>query len=239
MKKLLLSLMALSCAWVARASIAIDVIEENGGRLITTGISSMVTIGGVTEPIGNLRVSLNISGVPTGNLYAYLVHAKDEAHLNDLGNDLVVLLNRVGRTATDDAGYRDMGLNVTFEQNMGDVHRYSPSGIPLPGPLTGAWDVDGRDVSPFAVTDAIPRTTLLSSFIVDAGGGAKDPNGLWYLFVANLGAGGAEGKLVSWGMEMNYTAVPESGTWTSGMACLFFLGFAVWFQKPQNSRKLG
>ena len=227
MKNTLIIAIALSSGWLAHASIVLDAVEPSGGTLINQNILSMATISGVTEPINNLRLSLNISGVPTGNLYAYLGHAKDLYHINDSDNVLVVLLNRVGRTAANPSGYQDVGLNVIFEQNALDVHQYNPSGNPLSGPLTGTWDVDGRNISPFTVTTANNRTTLLSSFIVDSSGVPKDPNGLWYLYVENLGVGGTDGKLVSWGMEMNYSAVPEPGTWLSGFACIALFGLSL------------
>ncbi len=213
-------MVALASGWMAQASIVIETLADAEIPTSYTGLSSAVSLSGEIGPIQNLRVSLNISGVPNGNLYAYLSH----------GSDLVVLLNRVGRTASDSAGYQDMGLNVAFEQNMADVHQYRPAGSgPLLGPLTGAWGVDGRNVSPFTVTDASARTTYLSSFV------GKDPNGEWFLFVANLGDGGAGAKLESWGLEMNYAPVPEAGTWVSGMACVGLIGLTALVRKHPTS----
>ena len=179
------------------------------------GLASTIHISGESGWANSLQVDLNISGTYNGDLYAYLVH----------DGGFSVLLNRVGRTSNNDLGYGDGGLNVTFADGAanGDIHNYRTTlfgnaSTTLSGPLTGIWSPDGRQGSPFGVTDADARSALLSSF------DGLDPNGDWTLFVADL-SGGDLHQLNSWGLEVNapIAAVPESGN----AALLLMLGLAV------------
>jgi hypothetical protein len=79
-----------------------------------SGLASTINHSGLSDPIGNLRVDLNISGTYNGDLYAYLTH----------GSGFAVLLSRVGTTATDNLGYGDGGLNVIFVAGGNDIHNY-------------------------------------------------------------------------------------------------------------------
>ncbi len=177
-----------------------------------SGLVSTINLGGLSDPVANVQVYLNISGTFNGDLYAYLTH----------GMGFSVLLNRVGRTATDGIGYGDAGLDVTFADSASDIHNYRLSlaandSVPSGWPLTGTWGPDGRTISPEAVTDADPRNALLSSFE------GLDPNGQWTLFVADL-SGGDVHQLNSWGLEVNAPihSVPEPEN--RGAAGLVFVG---------------
>jgi hypothetical protein len=118
-------------------------------------------IASITE----LKVSLTISGASAfnGDLYAYVTH----------GTGFSILLSRPGRTASDQFGYDDSGINMVFQDAapFGDVHTYrltltgsADTPVPAPGILTGTWAPDGRNVLPSAVLDTTARTALLSSF---------------------------------------------------------------------------
>jgi subtilisin-like proprotein convertase family protein len=180
-----------------------------------TGINTAVPDGnaaGLTDTheivsdiasITELKVSLTISGASAfnGDLYAYVTH--------DSG--FSVLLNRPGRTASDQFGYDDSGINVVFQDSapLGDAHTYRltltgsvEEPIPTPGILTGTWAADGRNVLPSAVLDTTARTALLSSFA------GQSASGTWTLFIADVSAGGSA-QLQSWGLEITGTAVPE------------------------------
>jgi hypothetical protein len=91
--------------------------------------------------IGNVSVSLNLSGGYNGDRYAYLSH----------GNGFSVLLNRVGRVDQNEDGYGNPGFAVTLSAKvLLDIHEYqslSPS-YNSGGQLTGVWAADGRNVDP-------------------------------------------------------------------------------------------
>src|SRR6185369_2894213 len=77
-------------------------------RLVPDGnFSGLSDVRNVTTAVGNissLNVRLKVAGEYNGDLYAYLRHT----------NGFVVLLNRVGKTASDSFGYGDSGFDVTF-----------------------------------------------------------------------------------------------------------------------------
>ena len=198
-----------------------------------SGLTSSINLSGLSGPIGAVRLDLNISGTYNGDLYAYLVH----------DGGFSVLLNRVGRTGNNDLGYGDGGINVTFADGAanGDIHNYRSSlfgnaSTALSGPLTGTWSPDGRQSSPFGVTDADARTALLSSF------DGLDPNGDWTLFIADL-SGGDLHQLNSWGLELNapIAAVPESGNTAllllMAAGCILLMGWRPWQPRLARIRK--
>ena len=137
-----------------------------------------------------MNVSLDITGGWNGDLYAYL----------SFSDGFAVLLNRVGKSSSDDFGYGDAGFNVTFSDSAAtDIHLYGGNGG---NQLTGTWQPDGRETDPQLVVSSDPRTALLSSF------DNLDPNGTWTLFVADV-ATGYQSTLVSWSIEI--VTVPGAG----------------------------
>jgi subtilisin-like proprotein convertase family protein len=161
------------------------------------GVASQANVSGIGNGIGDLLLTLDISGTYNGDLYAYLSHN---------GNS-VVLLNRVGNSPTDSLGYDDHGIRVTFQDGAPNIHNYrdtlgNPAGTLAP--LTGTWGPDGRRLSPFNVNGTETPTTALSSFL------GSDLNGDWTLFVADVD-GGDLNTLNSWSLE--FVAVPESQWW--------------------------
>jgi subtilisin-like proprotein convertase family protein len=160
--------------------------------------------------ISDLSVTLNISGGFNGDYYAYLVH----------DNTLVTLVNRVGRTATDGAGYADSGLAITLSpDSANDIHNYETVSNPGGGTLTGIWKADGRTTDPSVVLDTDPQESSLDMYT------GEDPSGEWTLFIADL-ASGQQGELVSWGLTV--VATPEPGT--TGMI-LMGAGLMVAFRR--------
>jgi subtilisin-like proprotein convertase family protein len=146
--------------------------------------------------ITDLQVTLTIANGYNGDFYAYLVH----------DGGFTVLLNRVGRTASNPTGYSDAGMDVTFSASGNDIHDYRNFSPIFNGDqLTGTWAPDGRYVDPEFVEDTDPQTSLLSSF------NGTNPNGTWTLFLADLDFG-SQGTLVNWGLVV--TAVPEPSAWT-------------------------
>ncbi len=168
-----------------------------------TGWSDTRILTGIAEnTILDVNVWLDLGGGWNGDLYAYLTH--------DTG--FSVLLNRVGRTASDGFGYADAGMSVVLDDSaaLGDLHGYRA----IPGYATliqgeHRWQPDGRAADPVTVLDTTPRTAWLSSFQ------GLDPNGAWTLFVADL-SNGEEGWVRGWGLEITTTngipAVPEGGS---------------------------
>jgi len=158
-----------------------------------TGLSSSINVTGLAGQLQDITVSLDISGGSDGDLYAFLSHGS---------TGFAVLLNRVGKTATDPFGYGDAGFHITLSDAASlDIHNYGGNGGAA---LTGTWQPDGRNVDPQLVLDTSPRSAFLSSFI------GSDPNGTWTLVVADMAGGGGQAVLQSWGIDV--TPVPEPGS---------------------------
>jgi hypothetical protein len=159
-----------------------------------TGWFDTRTLSGIGDAsITDVDVSLTISGGYAGDFYAYLVHF----------SGFSVLLNRVGRTGGNPFGYGNNGLNITLDDSAanGDIHMYQvvPGYAPMIGNGSG-WSPDGRNTSPLFALNTDSQSRMLNQL------NGLDPNGTWTLFIADL-SGGAQGSLVSWGL--NITAVPE------------------------------
>lgn len=176
-----------------------------------SGVTLNYNASSAITSIESVRLSLDITSDSNGSLYAYLQH----------GDDICILLNRPGRTASNLAGYDDNGLNITFDDSLvnRDIHLYNTIEAPSIGqPLTGSWQTDARNIDPDLVLDTSSRTATLASF------GSKDANGSWTLFIASLESGGTT-TLNGWSMQV--TGVPEPLTCTLGTG-LLLLGFATY-----------
>jgi len=158
----------------------------------------------VPEPalITNVTVDLDITGGWNGDLYAYLSH----------GSGFVVLLNRIGSTASNPGGSSVSGMNVEFSDSyLTDIH------LSLANPLTGNFAPDSRNVSPFTALNTDPRTAFFSSF------DGLDPNGAWTLFFADVSP--LEVSTVqSWSVNVGL-AVPEPSSFAL-VVLAFALGLA-------------
>ncbi len=175
----------------------------NNGGVVPDGNPNGLTIAtnltGMSGSISSVTLSLNVTGGYNGDLYAYLAGPN---------GGFAVLLNRVG--VSDDAtmfGYGDAGLNVTFSDAApNDIHFYQNVGGYDITSGTALWQPDGRNIDPQSAPSlflSTPQTALLNSF------NAKDPNGTWTLFVADLSSGG-QSTVGSWGLDI--TTVPEPST---------------------------
>lgn len=151
------------------------------------------------QSIDEISVTLDISGGFNGDLYVYLTH----------GSGFSVLLNRTGRTATDEYGYWDSGFNVTFSADAanGDIHNYQSQLDPLGGSLTGIWQPDGRETSPLGVLNTDGRTALFDSFT------GLNPDGEWTLFIADVSPVGTA-TMNSWELSVTGTVPDAGGTLT-------------------------
>jgi subtilisin-like proprotein convertase family protein len=159
-----------------------------------SGLSDVRSVPSAIGQITSLSVRLKITGEFNGDIYGYLRHS----------SGFTVLLNRPGKTATNDFGYADSGFNVTFQTGAtnGDVHIYENIMTPAAGfPLTGFWQPDGRNVDPATVTDASPRTTSLTNF------NNLNATGTWTLYLADVASGGTN-MLTEWGIDITGSAYP-------------------------------
>ena len=87
------------------------------------------------------------------------------------------------------------------------------------GPLTGAFQPDGRLVDPAVSLDTTPRTAPLSVFNGMSGSGE------WRLFVADVATGNSP-SVQSWAVHLTGNAVPEPSA-----AALLALGAALLLRK--------
>ena len=165
------------------------------------------TVSGSSGAVSDVDVNLDISGGYNGDLYGYLVYN------NGSSSSISILLNRVGATTSNPAGYSDGGMNVTLSGvGVNDVHLYQ-NFTPTyngSGQLTGTWAADGSTQNPSSATGA-NQTAGLTVF-----NGQSSANGTWTLFLADMSVGG-QSTLVNWGLDI--TVVPEPITWA-------LLGFA-------------
>ena len=167
-----------------------------------SGMHDVRTISSAIPQLSLVRVKLHVAGEFNGDLYGYVRHVWGGT------TNFCVLLNRVGRTAANSAGYADAGLDVLLEDGapLGDIHVCrTVTNLPAGAPLSGTWQPDGRRVDPDVVLDTTARTATLSSF-TNANG-----NGEWTLFLADLACGGTN-MLASWELQLTGIATPAV-TW--------------------------
>jgi hypothetical protein len=195
----------LLAASIARADLAftrvitVGQLVPDGGELANAhtlslggGLVTDVNVGLVlAAPAGNAAWA--------GDYYAAVGHSTGYA----------VLLNRIGKTSTDETepafyGSGANGVNVTFDDSASpDVHDapYNPA-LASPPALTGTWQPDARTDDPALVTDASSRSAFLSSF------NDTSTDGEWRLLVADDSPSGVA-RLASWSLALTFT--PGSG----------------------------
>lgn len=168
-----------------------------------TGWSDTRTLFDIEGDIVDVTVHLKLTGGWNGDLYGYLQH----------GSGFSVLLNRPGRTAGNPDGSSVSGMDAIFSDSA--TVTTHDAGI-------FSWSLlqpDGRPVSPFVISDPqAGRTAMLSDFI------GLDPNGTWTLFMADLSPIGTS-TVVNWGLTIETSAVPETGTFAGAgflLACGLF-----------------
>ena len=162
-----------------------------------TGFATSETFQGLSStPITSVSVNLDISGGYNGGLYGYLV-------LQNAGSTPVteVLLNQIGTTPSNLFGSQAGGLDVTLSDTgtaNGSIH--DAADVP-----TGTWLPDST-------------STLDGTF------SGMTANGTWTLFLADLDAGTPAPTLVSWGLDVGVTPVPEpTSAWVTGLGGVLLL----------------
>ena len=175
----------------------------------SAGVEDVRSVVSDIHQITSVRVRLNISGEFNGDLYGYLRHD------DGLVTHLCVLINRVGRSATNNYGYADSGFDVTIDDLAAkDIHIYRDVTGPLgTNFLSGTWQPDARFVDPSIATATSPRTVFLNEFE------GLSASGEWTLFLADMYPGGTN-FLNSWGLELTGKAMPVI-TWTNPAPILY------------------
>ncbi len=177
-----------------------------------SGVASLLQVAGVSGAIGNVTVSLNITGGYNGDLYAYLAGPS---------GGFAVLLNRTGVGATSGGGYANTGFAVTFDDSGSnpDIHFYQNNtpAINGNGQLTGTWGSDGENINPQSPQGSFTGTPTATLASFDGDGA----NGQWTLFLADLAAGN-QSTIVNWSINIT-TAVPEPQSWAMGAMGLVLL----------------
>jgi hypothetical protein len=164
-------------AWTSGFANSGGIADGNAAGWSDTRIVSDVAPG---LTIGDVNITLTLSGGYNGDLYAYLSH----------DGVLLPLLNRVGSGTGSEPtyyfGYADAGFNAVSLSDCGtvNIHNYGGGGVP-----SGNYSPDSGGLT-FAGTFA-----------------GANPNGHWTLFLSDLSAGGGQSQLASWSLEI--TAVPE------------------------------
>lgn len=174
---------------------AVDQVINDGAQF--ANVQNLDLGGGIVTDVNvGLVLTATGTGAYIGDYYAAVGHETGYA----------VLLNRIGKTNTDDFGHNGSGLNVTFDEAAAsaDIHNapFDPNNS-SPGALTGIWNSDGRTADPVDVTNLSPRTATLSSFY------GTNTDGEWRLLVADESYGGTV-KLTSWSLAITFT--PANGT---------------------------
>ena len=134
--------------------------------------------------ITEVRVGLNLVGVSSGSGFASEMFVS----LNKDLSATAVLLNKVGVTLSDGAGFGYDGWDVTFrdQASAGDIHSLEwPSGV-----MTGEVQPDGR-----VLPESSDRPARLSALNGQTG------NGTWRLSIADLHLGGMM-RLESWSLTL-------------------------------------
>ena len=209
MKKHFGILMLLLVALTSRAGLTNATVSVTSNTAIPdanpVGITSSLTVSGMSGSTTNVTVNLDITGGFSGDLYAYLISPT---------GTMVILVNRTGESSGNYFGYSDAGFNVTFDAaSANNIHNYQtlggyPGDLNGSGQLTGTWATDSRTVNPLGTPTAFDANPTGNTLLNLDG---ANPNGVWTLFVADL-AGGGQSTLVSWSLSV--VTVPEPQTWT-------------------------
>lgn len=231
-KQLLATGIALGLAVTAQATlynytydIADTAITDGSPVGITTSATTagLVAANGGTV-IGNVAVTLNISGGYNGDLYGYLVFQS-----NDGSTTTSILLNRVGRgeSGLSSFGYSTSGMNVTL---TGDTTQGYQNIHSVATPGSGPYLADGRTTDPNGNFSGSSSTAGLDIM------NGHNANGTWTLFLADMVSGG-QGTLLSWGLDV--TVVPEPATWALLVFGGVVVGLVVFQQRAQVRRLAG
>ena len=153
-----------------------------------------LTGAGLTEPVADLKVTLNVAGGYLGDFYVYLSY----------DGRLVPLLNRIGVSSGNAFGSSGAGLNNVILSDAASVNIHAAGN----GPLSGSYRPDGQATSPLGGAVSFSATGG-SITLADPkyGFGGLDANGMWTLYFADVVAGGGNATLMGWSLDIS--TVPE------------------------------
>ncbi len=203
MKKIILTLMVGAVTCLSRGQYLTNSYSLTPNASIPDGtpigLTETFSVSGLTTSIVDVQVLLNVSGAYTGDFYAYL---------SDPSDDISILLNRVGVSSGNPAGYGDAGFNLTLDSSGNNVHNYQSGSYTLSsGQLTGVWAADGRAISPYSTPSSFDTAPTTSSLGIYDG---MIQNGTWTLFIADVISDASSPVLNS--VTLNVITVPEPGT---------------------------
>lgn len=169
-----------------------------------TGYSESINVSGLSGTIGDVAITLDVTGGFNGDLYAYLLSPDGQ---------MSVLLNRVGVSGSNPVGYSDSGFQITLDgalagTSSADIHNYqNVSGYSLNGTT---WAADGRNFNPNSSGTVFGSALRTAGLNIYNGINGNAQNGLWTLFVADLSSGGT--ATLNRAM-LTIVIVPEPQTW--------------------------
>jgi len=225
-KKLLIVAAVAACASQVNAQVFRH-FDFQGGFEIGSGNSAFVDVTGMAGfQITDVNVNINITGTTIGGSYFPAANGDFYAYLTH-GEDISILLNRVGRDPLNDSGYgKNDGMNVTLNDQASpnvNIHVYetvSPydQGDNI-GQVTGNWVPDGRNVNPNTAVTGDPVTAKLDVFNGDIG------DGTWTLFIQDMNPSLGVGTLLSWSIDITVVPEPKDFVLVSGLLLLGFAGY--------------
>lgn len=164
------------------------------------GWMQQFNVSGLTGGIFDIQLTLDIRGGFNGDLYAYLAAPQGQ---------MAVLLNRPGLTGGNPFGYSDGGFNVVFAEAWPNIHGYGGGySTNLAGQVIGTWSPDGRNIDPQSLGSVFDGAGTAADFTPLYN---SDANGMWTLFIADLGAGG--GLAIVDNAMLTIVTAPEPQTW--------------------------
>ena len=245
MKSLLLPVLAgiLSCWFGLAQAATISGMLTNLSLAIPdassgTVLPSTIVLNSGGQLISSLRISVTVTGGFNGDLYILLEH----------GGKSSVLVNRPGldtTVASSAYGSPSRGLNVTFfDAATVDLKTSIPMTLDASygsgglndgqAQVTGVFQPDGRDVSPFSADLSIPttETRTLSEF------NNTTMDGAWTLSLVRVSSLETS-TLESWSVEATSSTVtvPEPGTVLPSILLVFSGLYVRFIRRYRTSRR--
>lgn len=187
----------------------------------SVGVQNTQTISPGGGAINSVQVALHLTPLGNdggwfGDLYAYLRHADSSGTVSS------ILLNRVGRTASNTGGLSaGPTVDIMFTETGPDIHLLAG---PVGALLTGEFTADARAIDPALAFDTTSRSAGLDGF------DGMDADGDWTIFVADV-SGGNQYRLDSWGLTLETETlaapVPETTSLSLLSVVLGSLAFAT------------
>lgn len=214
--RIVLAGLALALTGMARAG-----LYYNGtGGIVPDGSLSGTTWQIESSDVGTLSsvsVLFNVKGGFNGDLYGYLTYNDGSSSKTE------ILLNHIG------GGMSGSGLGTGA--NTANYNDLLASGIRL---ADGAA-VNMHDVTPGSGHVPVGSYAPDSAVALSITFGSMSGSGIWTLFLADTATGG-QSTVVSWGLDLGITAVPEPVNVALGIFAGVFLVVIVAGSRPVRDR---